>query len=71
MKPALMLWKSLGNGPTNWPSSMLPVRPRKISMPPSVTMNDGILLIGDEITLRRADHAAEDQRDGDTTARQL
>ena len=41
-KPELMLWKSGGKGPTNCPSRMLPVRPRKISMPPSVTMKDGI-----------------------------
>ena len=30
------------NGPTNCPSRILPVKPRKISMPPSVTMKDGI-----------------------------
>ena len=44
MKPALMDWKPLANGPTNWPCNMFPVSPRKINMPASVTMNDGILL---------------------------
>ena len=42
-KPEAMFWKPFGKGPTNCPSSMLPVRPRKISMPPSVTMKEGIL----------------------------
>ncbi len=44
MKPALIDWNPFANGPTNWPCSMFPVSPRKISMPASVTMNDGILL---------------------------
>ena len=43
-----MSWKPRANGPTNWPSSRLPVRPRKISMPPSVTMNEGYARIGDQ-----------------------
>ena len=59
-KPDAMFWNSFANGPTNWPSSMLPVRPRKISMPPSVTMKEGIVRIGHEIALRRADQRARD-----------
>ena len=44
MKPALIDWNPLANGPTNWPCSMFPVSPRNINMPASVTMKAGILL---------------------------
>ena len=42
IKPALIDWKPLAKGPTNWPNNRFPVRPRKISMPARVTMKEGI-----------------------------
>ena len=38
----LMRWKVTGNGPTDCPCNSASARPLKISMPPSVTMKEGI-----------------------------
>ena len=42
MKPALSIWNSVGNGPTDMPPSSHSASPLNTSMPASVTMKDGI-----------------------------
>ena len=42
MKPVESCWKLCGNGPTDCPAKSHSDRPRKTSIPASVTMKDGI-----------------------------